>query len=151
MKDAILEGGIPFNRDHGKHVFEYSNMNPSFNQLFMAAMTNRATLIMKKIVECYMGFEHINRLVDVGGGLGLLTLAIGSYDAAFAVPQSSPPNPPHQVLESLLSLHFFLLPSSTAVAASSAVDDQSEFIYLSWLSLGSAWRQAGPPTLGRKK
>lgn len=71
MKDAILEGGIPFNRDHGKHVFEYSNMNPSFNQLFMAAMTNRATLIMKKIVECYMGFEHINRLVDVGGGLGV--------------------------------------------------------------------------------
>ncbi|RDX60252.1 hypothetical protein CR513_61620, partial [Mucuna pruriens] len=71
LKDAILEGGIPFNRVHGKHVFEYSEMNSSFNQLFMAAMTNRATLIMKKIVESYKGFEHINRLVDVGGGLGV--------------------------------------------------------------------------------
>ncbi|KAJ1390624.1 Winged helix-like DNA-binding domain superfamily [Sesbania bispinosa] len=71
LKDAILEGGIPFNRVHEKHVFEYSDLNPSFNKLFMAAMTNRATLIMKKILEYYKGFEHINRLVDVGGGLGV--------------------------------------------------------------------------------
>lgn len=56
---------------HGKHVFEYSDMTSSFNQLFKAAMTKRATLIMKKIVECYKGFKHINRLVDVGGGLGV--------------------------------------------------------------------------------
>ena len=34
-------------------------------------MTNRATLIMKKIVESYKGFEQINRLVDVGGGNGV--------------------------------------------------------------------------------
>ncbi|XP_020203607.1 anthranilate N-methyltransferase [Cajanus cajan] len=70
-KDAILEGGIPFNRVHGKHLFEYSYSNSSFNQLFMAAMTNRATLIMKKIVESYKGFENTKRLVDVGGGLGV--------------------------------------------------------------------------------
>ncbi|XP_017441194.2 protein MIZU-KUSSEI 1-like [Vigna angularis] len=53
LKDAILEGGIPFNRAHGKHLFEYSDMNPSFNNLFTATMTNRATIIMNKIVESY--------------------------------------------------------------------------------------------------
>ncbi|KAK7389731.1 hypothetical protein VNO78_25019 [Psophocarpus tetragonolobus] len=46
-------------------------MNSSFNQLFMAATTNCATLIMKKIIESYKGFENINKLVDVGGGLGV--------------------------------------------------------------------------------
>ncbi|KAK7275453.1 hypothetical protein RIF29_16570 [Crotalaria pallida] len=71
LKDAILEGGIPFNRVHGKHVFEYANLNSSFNQLFSVAMINSATLIMNKILESYKGFEHINRLVDVGGGLGV--------------------------------------------------------------------------------
>ncbi|KAG2390923.1 Caffeic acid 3-O-methyltransferase [Vigna angularis] len=53
LKDAILEGGIPFNRAHGKHLFEYSDMNPSFNNLFTATMTNHATIIMNKIVESY--------------------------------------------------------------------------------------------------
>ncbi|CAJ1950567.1 unnamed protein product [Sphenostylis stenocarpa] len=71
LKDAILEGGIPFNRANGKHVFEYSDSNSSFNNLFIAAMANRATLIMKKIVESYKGFELINSLVDVGGGHGV--------------------------------------------------------------------------------
>ncbi|RZB70144.1 nucleolar complex protein 4 homolog [Glycine soja] len=52
----------------------------------------------------------------------------------------SPSSPPHHVLESLLSLHSFFLPllpklpsSSSAAAAPSSGDDQSEFIYLSWL------------------
>jgi len=80
LKDAILEGGIPFNRAHGKHLFEYCHMNSSFNNLFIEAMTNRATLIMKKIVESYKGFEHINRLVDVGGGHGVsLSIITSKY------------------------------------------------------------------------
>ncbi|OIW16137.1 hypothetical protein TanjilG_18852 [Lupinus angustifolius] len=51
----------------------------------------------------------------------------------------SPSSPPHHVLESLLSLHsFFLpllptLPSSATRADDSTTDDQSQFIYLTWL------------------
>ena len=71
----------------------------------------------------------------------------------------SPSSPPHHVLESLFSHHsFFLpllpkLPSSSAFAAPSVVDDQSEFIYLSWLhskfdeflkSLHSEWGKTAP-------
>ncbi|CAL0318013.1 unnamed protein product [Lupinus luteus] len=71
LKDAILEGGIPFNRVHGQHVFQYANLNSSFNQLFNIAMIKGTTLTMNKIIESYKGFEHINKLIDVGGGLGV--------------------------------------------------------------------------------
>lgn len=99
LKDAILEGGSPFNRIHGKHVFEDFNMNSSFNQLFMATMTNHATLIMNKIVESYKGFENINKLVDVGGGLGVTLNIITSkyphikginFDLPHAIEHASP-------------------------------------------------------------
>ncbi|KAJ1414772.1 Winged helix-like DNA-binding domain superfamily [Sesbania bispinosa] len=71
LKDAIREGGIPFNRVHGTHAFEYPSLDSRFNQLFNTAMINHTTLIMKKVLECYKGFEGIKRLVDVGGGLGI--------------------------------------------------------------------------------
>lgn len=71
LKDAIQEGGIPFNRVHGTHAFEYPSLDLRFNQVFNTAMINHTTLVMKKVVECYRGFEDIKRLVDVGGGLGI--------------------------------------------------------------------------------
>ncbi|OMO70079.1 O-methyltransferase, family 2 [Corchorus olitorius] len=55
LKDAILEGGVPFGRVHGTHAFEYLGRDA----------------IMKKILETYKGFEKLNRVVDVGGGLGI--------------------------------------------------------------------------------
>uniref|UniRef100_A0A0R0J5N8 O-methyltransferase domain-containing protein n=1 Tax=Glycine max TaxID=3847 RepID=A0A0R0J5N8_SOYBN len=84
---------------HGKQVFEDFHMNSSFNQLFMAAMTNRATLITKKIVESYKGFENINKLVDVGGGVGATLNIITSkyphikginFDLPHVIEHSSP-------------------------------------------------------------
>ncbi|XVF47347.1 hypothetical protein PTKIN_Ptkin03bG0101900 [Pterospermum kingtungense] len=75
MKDAILEGGVPFDRVHGMHAFEYPGRDPRFNQVFNTAMINYTTMVMKKIMKSYKGFEHLNSLVDVGGGLGV-TLGI---------------------------------------------------------------------------
>ncbi|KAK6247726.1 hypothetical protein QUC31_019291 [Theobroma cacao] len=75
LKDAILEGGIPFDRVHGTHVFEYPGKDPRFNQVFNTAMINHTTIIVKKILETCKGFEQLNRVVDVGGGLGV-TLSI---------------------------------------------------------------------------
>ncbi|XP_058738818.1 cathecol O-methyltransferase 1-like [Vicia villosa] len=71
LKDSIREGGIPFNRVHGTHAFEYPRVDSRFNQVFNTAMINHSTLIMKKVLECYKGFEEVKRLVDVGGGLGI--------------------------------------------------------------------------------
>ncbi|XP_027350208.1 caffeic acid 3-O-methyltransferase-like [Abrus precatorius] len=80
LKDAIKEGGIPFNRVHGTHAFEYPNLDSRFNQVFNAAMVGNTTLVMKKVLECYKGFGDIKRLVDVGGGLGInINMIISKY------------------------------------------------------------------------
>ncbi|WJX86693.1 hypothetical protein P8452_68970 [Trifolium repens] len=71
MKGAILEGGIPFNRVYGMHAFEYPVVDPRFNDVFNNAMLNTTTIVMKRILEIYEGFKNINKLVDVGGGLGI--------------------------------------------------------------------------------
>ncbi|KAL8102005.1 caffeic acid 3-O-methyltransferase-like [Apium graveolens] len=70
LKDAVLEGGIPFNLAHGMHTFEYPAINSKFNDGFNQGMYNHTTLIMKKILEVYTGFEDITKIIDVGGGTG---------------------------------------------------------------------------------
>ncbi|OMO70088.1 O-methyltransferase, family 2 [Corchorus olitorius] len=71
LKDAILEGGVPFDRVHGTHAYEYPGKDPRFNRVFNTAMINHTTIVMKKILETYKGFEKLNRVVDVAGGLGI--------------------------------------------------------------------------------
>lgn len=75
-----MEGGTPFNRVHGRHLYEYAGSDPRLNDVFNKAMSNITIIIMKRILEFYEGFEHINRLVDVGGGLGInLKLITSKY------------------------------------------------------------------------
>ncbi|KAK7349369.1 hypothetical protein VNO77_06685 [Canavalia gladiata] len=80
LKGAILEGGVPFNRVYGMHAFEYPAVDPRFNDVFNKAMFNITTIVTKRMLEVYQGFEKINRLVDVGGGLGInLKLIVAKY------------------------------------------------------------------------
>lgn len=80
LKGAILEGGIPFNSVYGMHAFEYPDLDPRFNEAFNTAMFNHTTIVMKKILESYKGFEQLTQLVDIGGGLGVtLNLIISRY------------------------------------------------------------------------
>ncbi|OIS99396.1 caffeic acid 3-o-methyltransferase 1 [Nicotiana attenuata] len=71
LKDAVLEGGVPFDRVHGVHAFEYPKSDPKFNYVFNKAMINHTTVVIKKILENYKGFDNLKTLVDVGGGLGV--------------------------------------------------------------------------------
>ncbi|KAL8167000.1 hypothetical protein V2J09_008499 [Rumex salicifolius] len=70
IKDAVLDGGNAFNKVHGMNAFEYPATDPKFNQVFNLAMFNHTTILMKKILRSYNGFENVDGLVDVGGGLG---------------------------------------------------------------------------------
>ncbi|KAF9616580.1 hypothetical protein IFM89_030347 [Coptis chinensis] len=82
LKDAVLEGGIPFNKAHGMHAFEYPGIDPKFNQVFNRAMFNHTTIVVKKILEVYRGFEDLKEVVDVGGGLGTtLSIITSKYPA----------------------------------------------------------------------
>uniref|UniRef100_A0A5B7BL78 Putative O-methyltransferase 2 n=1 Tax=Davidia involucrata TaxID=16924 RepID=A0A5B7BL78_DAVIN len=71
LKDAVVEGGIPFNKVHGTHAFDYPARDPRFNEVFNKAMINHTTIVIKRILESYKGFEHLKQIVDVGGGLGV--------------------------------------------------------------------------------
>ncbi|CAE5964464.1 unnamed protein product [Arabidopsis arenosa] len=77
LKDVILEGRDAFNSAHGMKIFEYINSDEQFAELFNRAMSEPSTMIIKKVLEVYRGFEDVNTLVDVGGGngtvLGLVT------------------------------------------------------------------------------
>lgn len=56
---------------HGADIFEYCRLDSRFNKVFNRAMMNHSTIVMKKVLECYKGFEEVKRVVDVGGGVGM--------------------------------------------------------------------------------
>ncbi|KAL3653728.1 Caffeic acid 3-O-methyltransferase [Castilleja foliolosa] len=70
LKDAVLDGGIPFNKAYGMTAFEYHGKDLRFNKVFNQGMSNHSTILMKKILDIYDGFEGLNTVVDVGGGIG---------------------------------------------------------------------------------
>ena len=80
LKDAILEGGIPFSRAYGMEAIEYARKDDKFREIFIGSMKDLNPLVMKKILEKYKGFEGLKLLVDVGGGDGtLLNMIISKY------------------------------------------------------------------------
>ncbi|KAG5564899.1 hypothetical protein RHGRI_000936 [Rhododendron griersonianum] len=87
LKGAVLEGGIPFHKVHGIPAFEYSTNDPRFSEVFNKAMIDHSAIVNKKILESsYKGFEQVQKLVDVGGGLGAtLKLITSKYPHITAV------------------------------------------------------------------
>lgn len=80
MKEAVLEGGIPFNKAYGMTAFEYHGTDPRFNKVFNKGMSDHSTITMKKILETYKGFEGLTSLVDVGGGTGaVVNMIVSKY------------------------------------------------------------------------
>ncbi|CAA0808756.1 Flavone 3-O-methyltransferase 1 [Striga hermonthica] len=80
LKDAVLEGGIPFNKAYGMTAFEYHGTDLRFNKVFNQGMSNHSTIVMKKILEIYDGFVGLETVVDVGGGTGAtLDMIVSKY------------------------------------------------------------------------
>ncbi|KAH9784025.1 Flavone 3'-O-methyltransferase 1 [Citrus sinensis] len=80
LKGQILEGGIAFNKAHGMHIYDYLGVDSSFNDVFSNGMLSHTSIVMEKVLESYKGFEHVKKLVDVGGGLGAtLNMIISKY------------------------------------------------------------------------
>ncbi|KAH0456234.1 hypothetical protein IEQ34_014141 [Dendrobium chrysotoxum] len=70
LKDAVIEGGNPFNKAYGMTVFEYNGTDPRFNKVFNDGMSGHSNIITNKLLEFYEGFDGLGSLVDVGGGVG---------------------------------------------------------------------------------
>nr|AJP60197.1 flavonol 3-O-methyltransferase [Dysosma versipellis] len=74
LKDAVLEGGVPFERAYGMQVFDYFNKKPDLIELF-----HKFQFVYEAstdIFEVYTGFNSLKEVVDVGGGLGATISAI---------------------------------------------------------------------------
>lgn len=72
LKDAVLEGGLPFDKAHGMNAAEYVKKDARFGELFKSSMKEFNPILMETILEMYKGFEGLTSLVDVGGGDGTL-------------------------------------------------------------------------------
>nr|QED93051.1 caffeic acid O-methyltransferase [Paeonia lactiflora] len=82
LKDAVVEGGLPFNRAYGMNASEYVGKDSRLGGIFMNFMTDYNTMFMNKILETYTGFEGLKSMVDVGGGNGaILNRIISKYPA----------------------------------------------------------------------
>ncbi|MBA0773572.1 hypothetical protein Gotri_008839 [Gossypium trilobum] len=80
LKDAVLDGGIPFNKAYGMTAFEYHGTDTRFNKVFNRGMSDHSTITMKKILDTYDGFQGLKTLVDVGGGTGAtLSMIVSKY------------------------------------------------------------------------
>ncbi|KAK3230330.1 hypothetical protein Dsin_002211 [Dipteronia sinensis] len=80
LKDALLEGEIPFNHAYGMTALEYPFTDPRFNKIFNNGMFCNSTIAMNKILDIYKGLQGLNSIVDVGGGTGaILNKIISKY------------------------------------------------------------------------
>ncbi|GLU19192.1 hypothetical protein SLE2022_354550 [Rubroshorea leprosula] len=78
LKEAVIDGGVPFEKAHGMPVFEYAEKDEKMNNVFNKIMSNISSLVMNKVLETYKGFEGLEQLVDVGGGVGTTLKSIVS-------------------------------------------------------------------------
>ncbi|KAK1412655.1 hypothetical protein QVD17_34078 [Tagetes erecta] len=104
LKDAIVEGGTPFDKAHGMNAFEYPAKDNRFNKVFNKCMYDNTRIVMKMILEKYNGFEGVKELIDVGGGLGAnLELIVSKYPHIkginFDLPHVIKDAPPYQGVE----------------------------------------------------
>ncbi|OAY59596.1 caffeic acid 3-O-methyltransferase [Manihot esculenta] len=120
LKDAVLEGGIPFNKAYGMTAFEYHGTDPRFNKVFNKGMADHSTITMKKILETYEGFQGLSSIVDVGGGTGaVLSMIVSKYPSIkginFDLPHVIDDAPPHPGVEHVGGDMFVSVPKGDAI------------------------------------
>ncbi len=75
MLHSVTTGQSAFRHIHGMDLFEYFTNNTETAGIFNDAMVQSSKPLITKILAAY-DFSGINRIVDVGGGCGILLAAI---------------------------------------------------------------------------
>jgi SAM-dependent methyltransferase len=75
LLDAVRDGGTAFERVHGETFFEYLAAHPADRAVFQASMVDRSAREAAGVVAC-CDFTRFRRVVDVGGGPGVLLRAV---------------------------------------------------------------------------
>ena len=75
LLDAVRTGTTAFERVHGERFFEHLEGDPDRAAVFQESMAARSEREARDVVAAY-DFGGVRRLVDVGGGRGILLAAI---------------------------------------------------------------------------
>ncbi|XP_073127618.1 caffeic acid 3-O-methyltransferase 2-like [Henckelia pumila] len=131
LKDAILEGGNAFENAHKMSAFEYLAEDPTFNKVFNTGMSNNSTILMKKVVETYDGFNGLKTLVDVGGGTGAsLHMILSKYPTImtinFDLPHVILNAPSYAGVENIAGDMFVSVPKADAIFMKWILHDWSD-------------------------
>ena len=71
LKDAILEGGVTFQKAHeGITFFDYLEKDTHLAELLSHAMDGSIATSMAILLQTYRGFEGVKEVVNVGGAHG---------------------------------------------------------------------------------
>jgi hypothetical protein len=71
----VREGGSAFERVHGRTFFDHLAAHPADSAAFQASMVDRSAREAAAVVAC-CDFARFHRVVDVGGGTGVLLRAV---------------------------------------------------------------------------
>lgn len=121
LPECVLEaGGVGFDKAHGMDMWSFANSNQSFNGLFNKAMAGCSHILMKSILAHYHGFDNIDTLVDVGGGIGASISLIKTQHPSikainFDLPHVVATAPPIPGVEHVGGDMFESLPSAGAI------------------------------------
>nr|XP_023896620.1 anthranilate N-methyltransferase-like isoform X1 [Quercus suber]XP_023896621.1 anthranilate N-methyltransferase-like isoform X2 [Quercus suber] len=131
LKNAILEGGLPFSKVHGMHAYEYAGRDGRFSQVFNTAMFSHTAIVVKKILEFFKGFENLKQLVDVGGGIGVaLNLITSKYPTMeginFDLPHVIKHAPPFPGVKHVAGDMFESVPKGDAIFLNGILRDWSD-------------------------
>ncbi|URD86460.1 caffeic acid [Musa troglodytarum] len=69
VKDSVLDGSEPVMAAYGMSS-ESQGTDPRFNKVFNEAMQSHSTITISRLLRTYGGFDDVEVLVDVGGGVG---------------------------------------------------------------------------------
>lgn len=120
LKDAVVEGGCPFNREHGMSSIEYMGKDARFGEIFKGSMIDFNGMFVEEMLKTYKGFEGLNSLVDVGGGNGsILHRIVSKYPAIkainFDLPQIIENSPSYPGIEHVAGDMFESVPKGDAI------------------------------------
>ncbi|EEF49592.1 o-methyltransferase, putative [Ricinus communis] len=120
LKDAILEGGNPYEKAHGVPIYEHISSDTESVKGFSQAMDSISSFIMKKVLENYSGFKGLGSLVDVGGGSGFaLNMITSEYPSIscinFDLPHVVQEAPYHPGVKHVGGDMFLDIPSADAI------------------------------------
>jgi hypothetical protein len=75
LLDAVREGGSAIEHVHGRTFFDHLAAHPADSAAFHASMADRSAREAAAVVAC-CDFARFRRIVDVGGGTGVLLRAV---------------------------------------------------------------------------